>query len=179
MTESLEAPIPFAEIKVDDSLSLRQLRPDEANILFELVEKDREYLGKWLPWVDSTKSLEDSREFINTTMQKRLEGSEYGYGMILDGKIVGHTSIMHVTDGKDPEIGYWIASNESGKGLTTKAATALTEFGFNQLGLPKIVLKAKPDNIPSNAVAGKLGYTLTGQEDDPIHGIVNVWSLER
>ena len=84
---------------------------------------------------------------------------------------------MHLTDGKDPEIGYWIDSNISGLGITSKAAGVLSEFGFETLGLSRIVIKAEPDNTASNKIAKKLGYELeTTALDDAAGVMFNVWS---
>jgi len=179
MTERLYDDVPYAEIKVDDQLTLRQLRLDESAQLYKLIDDDRDYLKKWLPWVDSTQSPEDSEKFISETLEKRNNGTEFGYAIVVDGELVGHISLMHVKDDIDPEIGYWIASKMSGRGITTKAGQALTNFGFNNLGLRKIVIKADPNNIGSNRIAEKLGYKLTGQEQDDRIGLSNVWSLDR
>ena len=73
MTEILYDELPYAEIKVDDHLKLRQLHLDESEKLFKLVDDDREYLQKWLPWVDNTKSPQDSERFISETIQKRKD----------------------------------------------------------------------------------------------------------
>ena len=179
MSELYEQPLPYEIINVDDHITLRQLKLNEADELFNLVDGNRHYLAEWLPWVDDTKSPADSEAFISSTLQKRQNGSEYGYGIIVDGKTVGHTSLMHVNDGIDPEIGYWISSDMSGQGITTKVADALTKFGFNNLSLNKIVIKADPKNTASNKVAEKLGYSLISQETDPRIGLANVWALNR
>ena len=179
MTEILYDELPYAEIKVDDHLKLRQLHLDESEKLFKLVDDDREYLQKWLPWVDNTKSPQDSERFISETIQKRKDETEFGYAIVVEGNPVGHISLMHIKDQSDPEIGYWIASRMSGKGISTRAGQALTDFGFNILGLEKILIKADPNNMGSNKIAQKLGYKLIRQEHDDRIGLSNVWSLDK
>jgi len=179
MTEKYFDELPHSEIKVDEQLTLRQLHLDEAEQLFKLIDKDRDYLKKWLPWVDSTESPKDSEQFISDNIQKSQDGTEYGYGIVVDGELTGHISLMHINDGSDPEIGCWIASSMSGQGISTKAGRALTEFGFNTLGLGKIIIKADPKNIGSNKIAEKLGYKLIRQEHDDRIGNANVYSLDR
>ena len=169
--------LPHTEIKIDDHLSLRQVKLEEAEELFNIVDRDREYLGEWLPWPKFTNTVDDQRDFIAKTIQQRINGEQYGYGIILDGCIVGHISLMHLSDGQDPEIGYWIAQNASGKGITTRAAQALTDFGFNVLGLDRIVIKADTKNTGSNRVAEKIGYKLDRTEHDDRIGMANIWLL--
>ncbi len=163
------------ELEIDENLKLRQLIPDEANLIFSIVDSEREYLGKWLPWVKTTQTPEDSKDFIESIIEKRQEGSEFGFGIIVNDQPKGHISLMHVSDGKGPEIGYWISSQESGKGITSKAARTVTEFGFKTLGLDKITIRADHRNIASNKVAEKLGYILTGQEYAGTETAMNVW----
>jgi len=179
MIEKLNNPLQYAEIQIDGQLSLRQVKSDEAGKLFDIINTDREYLGKWLPFPAFTNTVQDSADFINSTIKKRINGSEYGFGIILNGELIGHTSLMHTNDDKDPEIGYWIASKESGRGIVTRTASALTNFGLNELGLEKIIIKADTKNIGSNRVAEKLGYKLDRTEHDDRIGLANIWVLER
>lgn len=179
MTESLDRKLPYLELHIDDRLSLRQLRLDEAETVFSVVDRNRAYLSQWLPWVEATKSPRDSEEFINEMISKRATASEYGYGIFVNGKFAGHTSLMHTADDQQPEIGYWVASEVAGQGVATKAAKALTDFGFEKLGLGKIVIKADPKNIASNKVAEKLGYKPGRQEHIGGIGLANVWEIER
>lgn len=180
MSEALPKP-DIHEIQVDDHITLRQITIEEAPLLFELVDNDRDYLGEYLPWVDHTTSVQDSEDFITQTIKKRQEGSEYGFGIIVDGEPAGHMSLMHLTDGQEPEIGYWIASRFSGLGITSKATIALIALGFDQLQLDKIVIKADPSNTGSNRIAEKVGGVFERQEHDPRISAdkANVWALHK
>lgn len=132
-----------------------------------------------MPFPAFTNTAQDSADFIASTAQKRIDGSEYGFGIILNDELVGHTSLMHINDDQDPEIGYWIASGASGKGIVTQTTNALTNYGFNELGLKKIIIKADPKNTGSNRIAEKLGYRMDRTEHDDRIGLSNVWVLER
>lgn len=164
----------YTEIEIDSNLRLKQLDISQADVLFALTVKDREYLSKWLPWPKHTHSSEDSKAFIESVIQKRKNGEEYGFGIEQDGNLVGHISLMHLKDEKEPEIGYWIASNSTGQGIVTKVATALTQFGINMLGLKKIIIRAHPNNIGSNKVAEKSSYKFSYQGKDE-DGPLNIW----
>ena len=175
--ESLSA-LNYDTIEVDESLKLEQLRLGDAERVFALTVKDRVYLSEYLPWPQHTKTVDDSREFINLILQKRSSRQEYGYGIRYDGEIVGHISLMHMNDEKRPEIGYWIASELSGKGIMTRVTIALTNFALDKLGIPGIIIRAEPSNIASNKVAEKAGYKFVGQEDED-RKTLNVWSINR
>jgi len=174
--EAIKEDFVYPEIGIDASLRLKQLDVSQAEYLFALTEQDREYLSKWLPWPKHTHSSEDSKVFIESVAQKRNNGEEYGFGIELEDSLVGHISLMHLKDDKEPEIGYWIASNSAGNGLTTRSVVALTQFGLKTLGLKKIIIRAHPDNIGSNKVAEKAGYKYSYQGEDE-DGPLNIWEI--
>ncbi len=178
LVQSSGEELPYLELAVEPGLRLVQVQPNQVDRMFELVDNDKEYLGKWLPWVERTKSVEDSLAYINLMLASRRNGSEYGYGIELDGQMVGHASLMHLIDDKEPEIGYWIASNISRQGITTKVADRLTTFGLDSLGLDHIIIRARPDNIASNRIAEKLGYVFTGNVPDG-ENTLNVWEIKK
>lgn len=166
-------------LEVDEHLTLRQLRADEAEELFNLTKKNYKYLEPWMPWLSKINKVEDSKNFIQAIVEKREKDIRYGYGIIYEGKVAGHMSIMHINDEKFPEVGYWLDHDLNGRGITTKAVKKLTEFGVKTLGLNKILIKAKPKNTASNRVAEKCGYKLIETKDYPGRGPMNVWAIEK
>ncbi len=178
MSEQLPSQPPYSEIQIDEHLILRQLQVEDAAELFTVSDENRDYLAKWLPWVDKTKKVSDSQSFIEDVLRSRQKGSSFGYGMFLNGKLVGHTSLMYM-DTEEPEIGYWIAESVSGRGLTTKVAGALTDLAFGPLNLDKVIIRADPKNGGSNRVAEKLGYTNSGQRTDEDGDISNIWVRQK
>lgn len=171
----------YEYLPVDKHVHLRQLTLEDANELFALVDSNRDYLSPWLEWVDDTKSPNDSVGFITSVQEKRYKGSEYQWGIVLDGDIVGHAGLMHLSDSQKPEIGYWVAKTAAGQGLTTKVAQAITMFGIEQLDLEEIIIRAEPENTGSNRVAEKLGYVKSPetQVDPEINRPFNIWSFVR
>lgn len=169
----------YEDIPVNEQTRLIQLRPYQAARLFELTENNREYLGEFLPWPKFVKTVDDSRKHIEETLEKRTQDTTYTYGIEYRGEIVGDISLRNLNDTqKTPEIGYWIAPDYAGKGLTTKSVQALTNLGLSSLGLSKIIIRANPQNGASNKVAEKAGYVQIGTEiehDKPL----NIWSIER
>jgi ribosomal-protein-serine acetyltransferase len=169
--------LPYAEIVLDERLTLRQLRLDEAAAFFAVIDDNREYLRRWLPWVDTTQTVAASEAFIATTLEQRGRGQTYGYAIVCDGDVVGHTSLMHLADEQSPEIGAWIASPMSGRGITTLAVEALTDLATLTLKLAGVVIRSRPENIGSNRVAEKAGYRLIGQVTDDARGKFNLWAV--
>ena len=166
-------------IPIDEHMKLVQLKPEQADRLFELTDQNREYLGEFLPWPPYVKSVDDSRKHIEETIQKRRDNLAYTYSIEVDGVIAGDISIRNLTEvEKKPEIGYWMSPDYAGKGLMTKAVRALTDYGLQSLALEKIIIRADPMNIGSNKVAEKAGYNQVGV-DTSNDKILNVWSISK
>jgi ribosomal-protein-serine acetyltransferase len=53
-------------LKIDKDIELRQLKFSDAKDIFETIDSQRNYLGKWLPFVESTKSITDSEMYVNS-----------------------------------------------------------------------------------------------------------------
>ncbi|MDE0954217.1 MAG: hypothetical protein OR994_06045, partial [Candidatus Poseidoniales archaeon] len=62
-------------IIVDDNFSIIVPTPEDASDLFSLVDRNRQYLRNWLPWLDYNMSVSDELEFIELSRKNRLQGS--------------------------------------------------------------------------------------------------------
>ncbi len=56
------------------------------------------------------------------------------------------------------EIGYWLLSQYSGRGLMTDFVRACIEYGFKELNLNRIVIKCAEGNIKSANIPKRLGF---------------------
>ena len=70
---------------------------------------------------------------------------------------------------EDVEIFYGLSSEYWGIGLATEAANAMLNYGFNTIGIKRIVALVKPDNIASKKVIEKIGMNFEKilKVDDP------------
>ena len=59
-------------LTVAPDIEIKLLEPADAEAVFAAVDRDREYLREWLPWVDSTHSLEDVRHFIEEVVSRAV-----------------------------------------------------------------------------------------------------------
>lgn len=60
---------------------------------------------------------------------------------------------------REGELGYSVLKKHWQQGLASEAAQRVVKYGFDQIHLKKIVAKILPDNIPSQNVVGKMGFT--------------------
>jgi RimJ/RimL family protein N-acetyltransferase len=59
-------------------------------------------------------------------------------------------------------IGYWLTPAARGRGAATQAVTLLARWAFAELGLARLELTCGPDNLASQRVAERCGFTREG-----------------
>lgn len=78
------------------------------------------------------------------------------------GAFIGWFSLKYAGRSPDVEIGYRLLRNAWGHGYATEGATALLRFGFDELGLHRIIGVTDPGNRASQHVLQKAGMTDRG-----------------
>ena len=80
-------------------------------------------------------------------------------------------------------MGYWLDAGFEGRGLVTRAVTAVLDHAFGPLGLHRVELQTTTDNKRSRSVAQRLGFTQEGvlreaaafpdeRRDDVVYGLL-------
>ncbi|OPY25790.1 MAG: ribosomal-protein-L7/L12-serine acetyltransferase [Methanocella sp. PtaU1.Bin125] len=147
----------------DAELALLEER--HAGEVFRLADGDRARLRLWLPWVDGTLSSDDTREFIRRSLEQYEKGEGLVAGIWQQGRLAGVASFVGISPvNRSAMIGYWLAGEFEGRGLMTRACEALIDYGFGELGLNRIVIRAAIENKRSQAVPVRLGFTREGVE---------------
>ncbi|MBO1417980.1 GNAT family N-acetyltransferase [Streptomyces sp. FH025] len=79
------------------------------------------------------------------------------------GALVGSQGlVLRPQDQGCAEIGWWAVKEFRGRGYTTEAARAVSEYGLRELGLRRLEWQAYVGNEGSRAVAEKVGYRFEG-----------------
>ncbi len=166
-----ETPRSPEHIDLGDGASIRLLVPEDALVVFETVDRNRERLRPWLGWVDRTLGSGDTLAFIDLAIA--TQGREFAYGIYEGDSFVGAIGLHTDPEHRSATIGYWIDEEHEGRGLVTKASRALIEVAFRDLAMHRVWLTADPTNTRSCAVAERLGLRLEGirREDTYTDGL--------
>ncbi len=148
---------------INEHLQLQLLLPHHAEPLFALIDANRAHIHPWLPWVDSTQAVNDTRAFITRSLKQFGDFDGAQFGIFYAGQIAGCIG-MHYFDfqDRDTEIGYWLGAAFTGRGIMTAAVATLTGFALRELGLNRVEIRAAVGNRKSRAVPERLGFTLEG-----------------
>jgi ribosomal-protein-alanine N-acetyltransferase len=107
-----------------------------------------------------------SRSDARTWIRKQgAEERQTTFAIDFDGEAVGAIGLMVGRDVQrlTAEIGFWIGEPFWGRGIMTRAVSAVTEFGFDSLDLRRIQAEVFAWNPASARVLEKAGYRLEGR----------------
>ena len=93
------------------------------------------------------------------------DGSRAGFAILEEpgGTFVGMIAFVTLRlDDREGEIGYIVAPEARGRGIAARALHLLTTWGFTELGLARIELRAELGNPASIRVAERCGYVREG-----------------
>jgi ribosomal-protein-serine acetyltransferase len=157
-------PSPFERVELrEGDIVLRPLGMGDAGSLFRLIDGDRERLGRWLPWVEDTRTERDSVRFIADAAEERRRRRSLVLGLFVEQMLCGTVGLHYLEwFDRSAEIGYWIASRAEGHGYVTRAARLLLGFAFASAGLNRVVLRCAVGNERSRRVAERLGFQREG-----------------
>ncbi len=79
-------------------------------------------------------------------------------------EFIGWCGLKNRPERNEIDLGYRFIKSTWGKGYATEAAFACIKYGFEKLGLKRIVGRAMPGNIASLKVLEKCGMTYIGED---------------
>lgn len=155
----------MVELKVDSEIVLKEIELSDAEDIFKLIDSDRKNLGIWLSFVDSTKEIEDTKDFIRSTLFLPEDIRDFVAVIIYNGQKIGLIGFK-LTDfvNKKTEIGYWISKEFENKGIVTKSVVKMINYAFNNLELNRIQIKCGIGNEKSSKIPKKLNFKFEGIE---------------
>ncbi|MFC4558442.1 GNAT family N-acetyltransferase [Virgibacillus kekensis] len=151
-------------IEIDNEIALKPLDIKDAGFLFELTDSSRDVLRQWLPWVDGTKTIEDSKTFIRLAEKSLIEKRGLTTGIFYENNLAGVIGFNNFDWSNEiGYIGYWLGTDFQGKGIMTRAVNGLIDYAFHSLGLNRIEIRAAYGNRRSRAIPERLGFQIEGQ----------------
>lgn len=152
----------FREIDEDLTVTLMQIK--DASELFNLTDASRVYLREWLPWVDATTTVDDSRGFIEHTLLGYENKKSMTLAIRYKGDLVGTVSFNSLDwSNKVAYIGYWLGQGYQGNGIMTRVTQMLTDYAFMELDFNRVDIRAAFENKKSRSIPERLGFVEEGQ----------------
>ena len=150
---------------IDGPVLIRPYRQEDAIALYGAVRESVSEVSLWLPWCHQNYSIQESRDFIGSR-ELASQGAEwFSFGIFGkdDGGFLGGVGINFINRVHQmANLGYWVRTSATGRGIATMATRLAARFGFEELGLHRIEIVAAVGNLPSQRVAEKAGATREG-----------------
>lgn len=152
-------------------LLLRSPQAGDGTVINQAIIESFVELHQWMPWAKNKPTVQDTEVFVRTARAQFITRESLTF-LIFDAtgtQFIGCIScfeknwhIPHL------EIGYWICTSQTGKGIATEATNALTRYAFEQLKVVRLQIKCDEDNNASRAIPEKLGFDFEGilKKDD-------------
>lgn len=150
-------------INVNKNTELHLLELRDADKLFSVIQKNRQHLRQWLPWLDINTQTKDSFDFIKRTQKQFADNQGFVMGIWDENEfvgVIGHNSIDWSQRISYP--GYWLSKSAEGRGIMTMSCKALVDHAFDELKLNRVDIRCAVGNARSCAIPKRLGFTHEG-----------------
>lgn len=143
-----------------ERMVLEPIEPRHSVGLWQAKDVSVKELRHWMSWAEQPREAQD--DFVRSAYEQWGKG-EWVYVISLNGEPAGTVGIdRHQPLISSADIGYWLRTDLTGRGLMTEAAAAVVEYAFDGLSIHRLELRAGLENHGSIRVAEKLGFRRGG-----------------
>jgi RimJ/RimL family protein N-acetyltransferase len=146
-----------------ERLLLRDFTIEDAPLIYEL-NHDPEVTRYTL---DPVENIEQAKQILEQTILPQYALYNHGRWAVhlrVDLEFLGWCGLKYRPERHEIDLGYRFKKQAWGKGFATESAYACLNYGFEKLGLKRIVGRAMPGNIASLKVLEKIGMNYLCEE---------------
>ncbi|MBD3933319.1 GNAT family N-acetyltransferase [Streptomyces chumphonensis] len=161
----------------DGDLALRPIRMRDQRAWREVNQRNRAWLRPWEATVPPAPpgrfppQRPTYRQMVRHLRGEAQAGRMLPFVIVWRGRLVGQLTVAGITWGSmcSAHVGYWIDRAVAGRGLTPTAVALSVDHCFAAVGLHRIEVCIRPENIPSRRVVEKLGFREEGLRPAYLH----------
>ena len=142
-------------------MSIRPVRPEDAEALAGLYRANRDFLAPFEPVRPADFFTADGQR---DRLARQLADETHPFAILDDGEVAGTINLFNIVRGamEGGTIGYWVDGGRNGRGLATGAVADMLGYAFHELGLHRVEAATLVDNLPSQRVLEKNGFERIG-----------------
>ena len=147
------------------SIGIRQFRLDDAEAMWQGARESINELTRWMVWCKSDYSLEKSAAFISRCAREWEEKRSYSFVIFNqeDASFLGSVGLNGIDCAhKVANVGFWVRTKQTGRGVATAAIGLAIRFAFNQTELNRLEFVVPVGNHRSQRAVEKNGATREG-----------------
>ncbi len=156
----------------DGRVGLRPLRLRDSHAWREVRARNAEWLRQWEatspePAVDVAPTFS---AMVRRLRAEARDGRVMPFVVTYDDELVGQLTVGGITWGslRGVHVGYWIDQRVAGRGIMPTAVALATDHCF-AMGLHRVEINIRPENVASRRVVEKLGFRPEGLRPALLH----------
>ncbi len=149
---------------VETDISLRPYRLDDATALHEAAIESVWEVRPFMPWCRPNLTLDEGRSWIEAQVSAFAARKTFEF-VILErgGQFLGGCGINQIDEENHrANLGYWVRSSATGRGIATRAVRQLVQWAFDNTNLVRLEVIVSTENAASLRVAEKSGAFIEG-----------------
>jgi ribosomal-protein-serine acetyltransferase len=150
---------------INDNQFLEPLGLRHIEVVFNAINHNRQFLRKWLPFIDLTTQMSDTEKFIRSIIEKPVSFRDEVYVIWYKDEFAGLIGFKDADRVNDKiEIGYWLVEKMTGKGIATEATRKMINLAFRNMNMNRVQIRCGVGNYKSSAIPKRLGFVSEGIE---------------
>ena len=143
---------------------IRPYRADDAQALYEAARESIGDVFPWLAWCHPEYSMAEAAEWTSRKGGQASDGREFVFAVVgpndefLGGCGVNQINSIH----RFANLGYWVRSSATGRGVARAAVRETAEFVFQNTDLIRLEIVCAVENRRSQRVAEGVGAVREG-----------------
>ncbi len=152
-------------VLTDGRVLIRPYRAEDIGAMYEAVRESVAEVSPWLPWCHEGYTVEETTAFVMAREEAWKNDEAYAFGVFdaAAGAYLGGVGLNFINRVHQcANLGYWVRSTRTGRGVASAATRLAARFALERLGFQRIEILAAVGNHASRRVAEKAGATREG-----------------
>ena len=152
-------------------LKLRVAKLRDSKELEKIILGNREWLRPWEATNPHAPNSFDVKAQLRGLLRQLSDESGMPFVIEVQGKLQGQLNVANVMYGSvsSAVLGYWISPDVAGQGVMPTAVALVTDYLMDHVGLHRVEINVRPENLASLRVIQKLGFRYEGLKQRYIH----------
>jgi [ribosomal protein S5]-alanine N-acetyltransferase len=154
-------------------VGLRPITRRDAQRWAELRRSNLDWLGPWETTrpPESTAPSSGYKALTRDLIRQGRQGRSLPFVVTYDDVMVGQLTVTGITWGSArwAQVGYWIDQGFAGRGIIPVAVALACDHCMRTMGMHRIEIAIRPENVSSLRVVEKLGFTQIGLAPRYLH----------
>lgn len=159
-------------VLTEGEITLRPLRRRDGNRWRSVRSINADWLAPWeATHPDPTSRPPTYVQMVRSFNREARAGRMLPFAVDLSGTLVGQLSVSGITWGslRSGQVGYWVDRRMAGHGVIPTSVAMVVDHCFFNLGLHRIEVNIRPENLASLRVVEKLGFRPEGLRRRYLH----------